>query len=814
MRHHHRSTPSLVAALRATALPPAALPLALLLLASCGGGGGGGSSGARPIVPPPPVDPSPPAGVSGAAQFQGLDGLTPRSDGALLSWTPIADATDPTRPSLDYAYAVHATFDGSAPDPEAAPFLTSSAGATSATLSGIANGTLLRVVVRAVPLADPNAESDANRSELQCRVARLLYVDPTAAAGGDGKSAAQPLRRIADAVALVAGDGLESHVLLAEGSYAESLVLSGAVHLVGGYLAGFPNGAATPRDPVAHASRLVAPIGATLAVTLLANGLATRLDGVTLDGAGRVRFGIDLTDADLELTGVTLQSFTGEGILAKSRNRRSQLRALRSSIVAMGAEGLQAAGAYDVALSRCSFVGNRFEGIEFDDLSALPHDDTTFHAWRCAFTSNGDDGLDLSFDELDPLTGTSSRQGDIELVVEECRFEGNGAAGLLLDIDYDAGDTLEARTLLRANRVIGNAGVGIDLDGDQAGLFVLVGNRTVANRGGGVAFASDSPDAGRATCLIANHFDLGSGASGVRGAGPGDLIASHLVVQGQRGAALSASGTAVAANGALLPGNAGAPPPSGVATRSCYRADGGGDATCFTGPVELAHVPDATFFLAAAGSVDRVGVPASIGAAVGERLEFEDDGVVRTIVEATATSVRFEPPLATAPAANRFFALFADGGVTESFELIGGSSWLDRGDALERDLDGTITDVGLHGGRLAAFRAGDGGFLLPFVVERLEPAMGAAPSKPASIAVRFTRAVDASRVDATTFAVRRNGNAVAGTRTVVGNTITFTPSAPFTSGALDLELSADLAATSAAGAAPLALPLRWSVSVP
>ena len=782
---------------RAPAPPPLRVQAALSLLAcaACGRR----FEAARLPAPgdgnPPPHDP--PAAVieTGAARFEGVAGLTPLADGFVVEWEPLRRDDGGADPN--FAYDLFATLDGSLPDVSGVPTLTTAPAAERATLDGLALGTLLRVAVRAFELA-PGGSLDRNPVVLAGEVRPPFWIDAGAGGGGDGRAPDRPLRRINDAVGAAFATG--GNFLIAAGTYVEEVALLGSMHLYGGYPAGFTTDERAPRRT------LVAPVaGAEVAIRLFSSSKPTCVDRVELVGGGTVKNGIDLRDADLQLSRVAISGFAAEGITLSTRQRLSQLRFQQIVVSGNGAEGLQSAGSVDALLAQASFLSNAHEGLEFDDLTAEPNETSALWLWRCNASGNGEEGLDADLDELDPGSGTSSNDGDIEVVLDESAFEENGSDGVLLDVDYDAADGLFARALLRNSRFRGNSGFGLRLDGDQAGLFVLAGNRVSANRLGGVLAGSDSPDGGRALYLCANHVDLGNGGDGWQALGPADTSLTHFVSLGARGAALRGNGALRCANGAFWNGGL---PQSATVEWSLLAGGGRG---CFSGPLEFAAIPTASFFTAADDAADRVRVPSGVAVAIGDFLELDDDDVARAVVALAGDRALFSPPRAGGVPAATFVARLPGQNAAEDFTLRPGSSWRDRGDALERDLDGSITDVGRDGGRLAAFLP-DEAQRLPFVAEALLPGAGPATVAPSALEIRFTRAVRASSVDATSFAVTRDGAPLAGSRSVAGDTIRFVPAGPLPGGALEIAVSDAL--LDHADGSRLALPFRYTVVVP
>ncbi len=745
---------------------------------------------------PEPIDPPIAVVKSGAARFGGVTGMSPLADGFTVEWEPLRRDDGSADPN--FAYDLFATFDGSLPAVDGAPTLTTAPAAERADLTGLADGTLLRVAVRAFELV-PSGELDLNPVVLTGEVRPLFFIDATAGGNGDGRAPDRPLQHINDAVGAAFASG--GNFLVAQGTYVEEVALLGSMHLYGGY----PHDFAADGDRAAQRTIVAPASGAAVGIRVFASSKPTHVDRVEIAGGDSARIGIDLRDADLQLSRVSISDFAGEGMALSSRQRLSQLRFQQTVVSGHGAEGMQGQGSFDALLAQTSFLDNAHEGIEFDDLATQPNGASVLWLWRSNCSRNAEEGLDADLDELDPLSGTSSRDGDLDVVLEESAFESNGASGILLDVDYDASDRLFARALLRECRVRANGGVGLQLDGDEPALYVLVGNRVSANRGGGVLTGSDSLDAGRALYLATNHVDLGNDGIGWQVIGPADTALSHLASSGTRGAALQGNGALRCANSAFWNGVA---PQSATVEWSLLAGGGRG---CFSGAVDFTAVPLVTFFTATAEAADRVRVPSGASVAIGDFLELDDDDLARTVTALAGDRAVFSPPRSGGVPVATLVALLAGDHATEDFTLVAGSSWRDRGDALERDVDGSITDVGRDGGRLVAFRPTATAHL-PFVVEALAPGAGAAASKPSALEVRCTRSVLATSVDAASFAVTFQGNAIAGTRSVTSHTLRFVPTSPLPTGAIEVALSESVLA--AADGARLALPLRYTVSVP
>lgn len=764
-----------------------------LLLSACagGGGGGGGTSPASPSTPPSAPDVPSEVGT-GAAAFAGVDMLSPLDGGFEVSWAPLRDAQGD---GAAFFYEVFLASGGADPDFQS-PLRQTAPGAARVRLTGFADGTRVRVAVRAVSVSTP-AEVDANEIFLEAEVRPLLYVDGAVAASGGGRQPGAPLRTLAEAVAAAGSQG--ANILVAEGTYFESLSLGGGIGLFGGYPRGFQG----PRQVDPSPTILVPPAGG-VGIDAAASTRLTVVDGIDCRGTRGALSGVLLRDADFVLSNSTIQQMTREGVVLISTQRSSRVTFHRTRILQNRTEGVEGRGAFDFAAQRCAIAGNGHEGVEFDDLTVFPDARSTFFMRSCVLADNGEEGLDIDYNERNPLDGNSSENGVIEVVLGNSHFLQNGTAGVLLDIDFDELDEVEARAFLEGCVSRGNRQQGFLLDADEASLFVLSGNRTSANRAQGLLITSEFRPG---TILVSNHWDLGSGREGIQVVGPADVHLSHVAVSGSGAAAIQGNGTTRLVNGTLFLGSQ---------TQACdveysFVEQAHPGAGNVTGPVQFTRFPLQILALELAGTPEALTLPAGINLQPGDILEFDDEGLPRRVVSRVGRTIRFTPALPSALAAGSIVALHAGIDVEENPTLTLGSSWTDAGDPAERDEDGSITDIGVLGGRLQAFEASRTGDRMPFVAERLEPPGGVAAVPVPSVRVRFSRDLDPASVTAASFQVSQNGSPVAGLRAVTGTTVQFTPTQPFAPGAVEVVLEAGLRD---ARASPLALPLRHRFEVP
>jgi len=743
----------------------------------------------RPSVPPPP------AFDDGAASFGGIGSLTPLVDGFDLAWTPIEKngAADP-----DYVYAIWYTVDGRTPDFTRAPDFQTGPGEAATTIAGLASGTLLRAGVHAINVVDPTVTPDSNEIVLSGEVLTLLYVDGSVPASGDGTAPDRAFKTIAEGI--LAGLTLGgANLLIAEGVYEEELLALGHLHFYGAWPAGF----AGPRDRSAHPTTIAPALNAAVALRVSKSDFPTFVDALEMDGGKGVTNGVDVRDADLELSNCAIFRIRHEGVTYSSNFHFARFAAHRVDVSDCGSEGMQLAGVFDAHFTLSTFVRNGHEGVQIRPLTVFAAGQARLRVARCVFSDNVEDGFDVLVDEIDPIQPGGSAGGIVEGVVEESIADGNGQSGVKLDIDYDPSDGVFARFFVRATRSLRNTEYGFHLDGDAAALFVLAGNVISANRFSSILASSEVE---RALYQITNHWESSGHAAGVEVLGPADVLLDHVAICGTAGAAIAGNGATRLVDGALFL----APPATATTVEYSFVDSGGGGLGVFSGAIDLGNAPDLAFHLAAAGAVDRIPLPPGASLAAGDVVEFEDDGVARSVTAVTAGVATFDPPADSAPSAGAFVARFPSGSVVENPTLVAGSPWIDAGDPLVRDDDATVTDVGVLGGVLDAYRPVFSA-LMPFVVQHVDPPFGPFAGPVTQVSVEFTRDVDATSVDATTFAVTLDGAAVAGTFDVQGDVATLVPVAPITSGHVEVALASGIRDLNGS---LLLEPLRYSVGLP
>ena len=195
----------------------------------------------------------------------------------------------------------------------------------------------------------PTSEyADVSAETIGATVVRVRAgADPS---GADG-SEARPLTTIAQGVAAAGPDGW---VLIAPGSFAETLVFVRGVHLVG--------------QCAAHVTLLGEPMGGGIGLpTVAARGGAARLDlrGMTLRGGGR---GIDASGgARVTMRAVTIDGATEHAVLVSGAGTQLTGEGIRiTSTRVVDSEGgmaLRSAGGGIIEINRSSLVRNAIAAV-------------------------------------------------------------------------------------------------------------------------------------------------------------------------------------------------------------------------------------------------------------------------------------------------------------------------------------------------------------------------------------------------------------------------------------------------------------------
>lgn len=756
----------------ATLLLPAAL-------ASCGrlsGGGGGASAEAKVVVLPPLAPAAPPSSAT-------LVSAVPAEDRVLVSWV---SENDELLLALFVSDDAATLYDGP-PWVEALP-------GEGLIVTGFLPGEVrtLGLGVKPAPSALPAAAvSDdwvPSGAQLTVRFGTPVYVDAAAAPGGNGLSPASAYNDLLPAlIDSLLGGG--RNLWVAEGSYPPA-ALPGfpGSHVYAGFAPDFD---LTTRDPDGHPTILPGVAGQPV---LSASGAGLVIvDGATLDGRGLAAAGVQALDAPIELRSCSIVSTLGPGIRLKSVNTQDAQPVLVVACVSAGhgAEGLSLNGAFDIDVRASRFESNVQEGVDCCDL-AVTHGRTA-RASFCdtRFAGNGTEGLDL--DMVPALTGGAGR---FEVTLRGCRFESNGAAGCLLDVDFDGPSGGQATLLLEGNRSRGNVGDGVHLDLDGPSHAWVAALAALGNGGDGLRLTSSA----EAVLVVASDCDLSAnGGAGARAAeGVGTLVLSRsLLAANALGGLVSELSPALAVSSLawLQPD-----PFPGSRTHHSL---------ALTEPA-LARLP---LFYTRIDSWDAE-APSLLGVLAepdgSGPLEIADDGVARTLVGLGAPGeILVDPaPDLVLPAA--VLTAFGPGDdVIEDYRALPGG-------AADGSGMGAPGEPGTDLGPLAApgIPGEPGNPPPPFRPASLEPSLGGSLASGDELVLTFAGGQpDPARVDATSVVVRDAGGDDVGASAFVldGQLHVAPPVGGWPAGELVLELHAGLSSLDGRLlAAPLALPLTVS----
>jgi hypothetical protein len=579
-------------------------PVSVLLFAAlvaCGGGGGGADGGDGPVAPPPS------SGVS-LPQVAGLISVVGGDGEVQLSFQ---------RPPAGLQFALFAAADsgtvfGGAP-------LTVDPAGTAVVIGGQPDGQVrfYGLGVRAVP-QDPWSQSGP---VLAAHIAAPVYVDPSAAPGGDGLS---PATAFADPVAaLVSVSGSGGNVWLRAGTYGPTtLTVFGDVFLSGGFAAGFD---LADRNPVTQPSVVRGSAGvAVLAVV----GTSAVIDGVEVDGRGVAEVGIDCGETALELRSVVVRDCATRGIRLRAPLDGGALEVELAGCESSdnGGDGLSGQGVLELDVFASRFERNVQEGLDLDDLLAAAGGSAQLSVIGSAFESNGAEGVDV--DLATPLFAVSPG-GEFRVTVRDSLFATNGLTGLLVDVDYESTPAWALDLEVTGSVFRGNGGPGARLDLDSTARAFVHRSRFAANGEEGLVVSSESA-AGIA--VVSSSAFVGNGAAGLRANfGNVPVLASHCVFSGNVGGGfLSDTVTSTAASSLLWLEPT---PISGVSTVGQSIAEAG----------DLERVAE-VFLRITAGSGTHFAVDSPGQVTLGVDADLAGDGVAREIAAAGADFAAMPAP--------------------------------------------------------------------------------------------------------------------------------------------------------------------------
>lgn len=739
----------------------------LFSLAACGGGGGGGgggSGGGTPITPPPHTVPASPAGSGVIAAAAG-------SGQARI---------DVTLPGTGFEAAL---FQGSsagtvyAGAPVQAPLATSSP-----LVNGLTDGSdvFFGLAVRATGTTPWTPVG----AVVRVRPAAPLYVDASAsAAGANGLSPATAFPSLADAM-LVAGAQNGGNVWVRTGDYGNGpFALGPNVHVAGGFDGTFTLAA---RAPAGGGTRLVGSTTQEL-VSVQTGGSDGTLDGLVLDPANAVLKGVDVVDGDVELRSLTIRRCLDRGIkvVATTPTPNRRLAVIACNVLENGGDGASTAGPVDLVLAGSHFDANVRKGFDVDDLQCPDNGSVSLLATSSRWFGNGLTGLEVDLAAAPLAAGT----GAFVVRIDNCRFELNGADGLLLDQEHEAQPGFAADLEVRGSLLRGNRLAGVRIDADARGTAVLTDLRCTANATDGVQVTSETT--GGEILLQGSWLagNLGAGARVV--SGNKTLLVAHCGFAGNAGGGVrSDTGTAGVANSVFT--RQGAP-------RTGVVGDGNVDADAV-----FVNAPTA-FATVTAASLATLTVSTNSGFAGGTDVVVGDDDTRRAVLQSAATSLVLDTA-PTALLAPTSVAAYASSNVVLDLTPSVGSAAENAGVA---PIGTTAPDAGP-----AAIGAGDvpGGRsplrAATLQLLRTSPSLSVGVGGTTPLVLSFDRAVDVASLTADRVLVERNGVPIAVNLSSSGTDVTLAPTAAW-SGTVTVTLQGDLRGQDGSAlAAPVVLPVR------
>lgn len=701
------------------------------------GGGGGGGGGGGTLVPPPRATQPPftPALLACAASSGAL-----RADYAL--------------PGSGYEAALfvgtdRATLFAGTP-------LALAAGSRSLVVRGLSDG-----LEHFVGLALRSASSSPwtpSGLVLRARPAAPIHVDAAADPRvADGRTPATAFADLSSALitAALAGGG---NVLVRDGEYAAGgLLVFPGTQVCGGFDQDFQ---LEPREPRAGRTILRGTTG-TQVLAVGAGGADVVLDGLVLDGAGTFPVGIDVDASPVELRSVTVTRFATRGLRLRNANTSSAPDVLIAgcAFADNGGDGVSGSGAFDLRVDASVFDANVQEGFDFDDLVAGDGQTIDLSITNSRCFGNGTEGVDVDF-AAPAIPG--AQPGAFRVDVRGCRFENNGLAGILLDVDYETAPGWSADLVVRECYARGNGGDGFHVDGDAAATVTLFRLLASCNGGDGIEVTSETAPGIAVVCA---SVALGNAGAGVRAAlGNRPIVASHCAVAGNAQGGFASTFTISTVSSSITHLQLG--PAAG------FELLGSIDVADPALPV-FAWAPRA-YATVLAQSLGSLTLSASPGIAIGDALELADDGALLRVAGVTGNAITVEPAPSPARVPATLLAFDAVGRhVVEDFRLA------DRSVALGRGLapSGQSVDPGPFG----APGAGTPGFpdlvASPLLrVRDVTPAPVLGLALDAALDVAFSAPLDASTLNsARVRVIGASGNELQATRAIDGERLRITP---------------------------------------
>lgn len=585
--------------------PPLAL-LVLPALAACGGGGSAPSADPGGPIDPPSFLESDAPGIVGAVALgtnarvdfrlpgSGFEAalFAASSPDTVFSGAPLPDAL-----SGDFALVA-----GLAPDDDA----------------------YLGLGVRATP---PTGEPYAPAGGVvRVNTGAPLFVDPTADPGvADGLSPETAFPDLLTGLLTAGGNGGGSVLVRAAIYSVGSLPLLDGVDVYGGFDGSFDLATRGAAETV-----LSGGVGGQGLLAVTGQEEPNAIDGIRFDGMGSATYGVDVSDAGVEIRNCLIEGCDSRGIRLRNEpgEPTREARVIATTSRQNGADGLSAAGAWRLTVDSSRFDLNVQEGLDVADLVANDGEVAELTIRGSGFFGNGAQGVDadLAAPELPGASG-----GLFRIAIEDCAFDLNGAEGLLIDQDHEGVAGWTAEIEVRGVRSRANSLEGIRIDADADSTILLHRVAAFGNGSDGVWISSE------------DH--------------PGLAVVSCSALVANAGAGLRASlgNRAVSASHCVLAANAGGgfvsdTLPSGAASSVYYLQPNPSSGVESAGevvltaptPAPFANAPE-EFATAIAAQGGALTLAAPSDAFVGMAAELADDDVERSVVSAGGSQVVVEP---------------------------------------------------------------------------------------------------------------------------------------------------------------------------
>ena len=681
------------------------------------------------VAPPPPS--GPPIGVDSQLDiphplFAGLGGLLAGDGFVRLDWEP---ATDDKTGQDQIGYAIFEStisgeYDFSTPKVITAP------GATSIEFTNLINGQVLFYVVRAI---DTDGNTDPNEAEWAATPNPVRYVRNDAAPGGDGLTPETAFNELATAFGSTGPFG-PANVWVASGIHAFNAftpVWPGRA-LYGGFSSSFDiatrdnvnnvideNGEFAPANETTIRPALTSDFPILRAIQpFSASTVHNPTDLVVIDGVsltssavvigGQVEFpiptGVLVDDVFARVTNCRFFDLASKGVDLQSdflNGVRLDATVRGCTIQSVGGEGIFIDAHPDIVIDNNVIQNTGTEGIEAQWIHASGDSSARIEITRNRISNPGDEGIDLDFAEEDIFDPLDSAGARIRAFLRNNRVENAALQGIQLDLDFQNSDQLDVRIRVEDNEVRNSGLEGILIDGDARGSFRLARNDISANGGAGVRLTGSL---GGPYARLLNNRIIGNG-SGIEASGAIAIEVRHQILRANQGPAISVDRAVATVVNSLLMENGAVSNPTSITYSLVTDEPMPANAGTGVDPLDpqLSQHPRAYSFASGVGTGGTIPLPSTSGIFLGDTVEVRNDGVARSVVAIGANSIAVNPP--TVVALGDLIALWGitdpkvgNAAVIEQEGLLVTSPAIDTGDALEKDRDGTPSDISPIGG--------------------------------------------------------------------------------------------------------------------